>query len=249
MSKDAISFGKVMKVLGKYAHVLKSHPQYCDMIIDYVKMFKEEEVSKDAQDSNSVVDENGTKKWYKDRKLHREDGPAVERANGTLEWYKDGKLHRDDGPAVERANGNGTLEWYKNGELHREDGPAFEYADGTKKWYKDGKLHREDGPAVVYTNGTLEWYKDGKLHRKDGPAVVDEDGTLEWYKDGIEYVPNEEKSWDEWTTAASQYYNDECDKEYEETPSEKWQRQHSARVREHVDRQIAKSQMMEDGHY
>ena len=35
---------------------------------------------------------DGTKEWYRDGKLHREDGPAVERSNGTKEWYRDGIL-------------------------------------------------------------------------------------------------------------------------------------------------------------
>jgi len=30
---------------------------------------------------------NGTKAWYLNGKLHREDGPAVEYANGDKDWY------------------------------------------------------------------------------------------------------------------------------------------------------------------
>ena len=45
-------------------------------------------------------------------------------ANGTKEWWLNGKLHREDGPAVERANGNKA--WFLNDKLHREDGPAVE---------------------------------------------------------------------------------------------------------------------------
>lgn len=33
---------------------------------------------------------NGTKEWYLNGELHREDGPAVERADGTKEWCLDG---------------------------------------------------------------------------------------------------------------------------------------------------------------
>ena len=43
---------------------------------------------------------NGNKYWYKDGKLHREDGPAVIFKNGDQQWYKEGRLHREDGPAV-----------------------------------------------------------------------------------------------------------------------------------------------------
>jgi hypothetical protein len=76
---------------------------------------------------------DGEKHWYKERKLHREDGPAIEYPDGTKEWYKEGKLHRLDGPAFEYPNG--YKEWYKEGKLHRLDGPAVELPDGTKKWY------------------------------------------------------------------------------------------------------------------
>jgi len=76
--------------------------------------------------------------------------------NGTKEWYLNGKLHREDGPAVEYADG--TKFWFLNCKLHRTDGPAAEYADGTKYWYLNGKLHRTDGPAVELADGTKEWW-------------------------------------------------------------------------------------------
>jgi hypothetical protein len=62
--------------------------------------------------------------------------------NGDKEWYKDDKLHREDGPAIELADGGS--EWYLNGQLHREDGPAIEYADGNKTWYLNDKLYPEE---------------------------------------------------------------------------------------------------------
>ena len=34
--------------------------------------------------------------------------------NGTKEWWLNGKLHREDGPAIEYANGN--KEWCLNGQ-------------------------------------------------------------------------------------------------------------------------------------
>jgi len=52
---------------------------------------------------------------------------------GTREWYVNGELHREDGPAVEEANG--TKCWYINGNRHRIDGPAIEYYDGSECWY------------------------------------------------------------------------------------------------------------------
>ena len=76
--------------------------------------------------------------WYnKERKFHREDGPAIEWADGQKAWYINGNLHREDGPAVEWTNGH--KEWYINGNRHREDGPAIEWASGSKKWWINGK--------------------------------------------------------------------------------------------------------------
>ena len=83
-----------------------------------------------------TVDEYGTKCWYLNDKLHREDGPTIECANGSKCWYLDGKLHRVDGPAVEYVNGR--KEWYLNGKFHRTDGPAIELATGTKYWFLNG---------------------------------------------------------------------------------------------------------------
>jgi hypothetical protein len=34
---------------------------------------------------------NGTKWWYLNGELHREDGPAIERANGSKAWYLNGE--------------------------------------------------------------------------------------------------------------------------------------------------------------
>ena len=78
---------------------------------------------------------------------------------GSKEWYLNGKLHREDGPAVEGAYG--SKYWYLNGQRHREDGPAIEDADGSKYWWLNGKLHREDGPALNHLYGSKEWYLDG----------------------------------------------------------------------------------------
>jgi antitoxin component YwqK of YwqJK toxin-antitoxin module len=57
------------------------------------------------------VDDDGTKYWYHNDKLHRE------------EWSSCG------------SSPIGTKKWYLNGNIHRTDGPAVEYADGTKMWF------------------------------------------------------------------------------------------------------------------
>jgi antitoxin component YwqK of YwqJK toxin-antitoxin module len=60
-----------------------------------------------------MVQDCGTKEWYLNGKLHREDGPAIEYVSGTKMWYLNGKLHREDGPAAEGSGG--TKEWWLNG--------------------------------------------------------------------------------------------------------------------------------------
>ena len=57
-------------------------------------------------------------------------------SNGDKYWYKNDKLHRENGPAVESPNGDKA--WWINGKCHRVNGPALEYADGKKVWYING---------------------------------------------------------------------------------------------------------------
>jgi hypothetical protein len=83
-----------------------------------------------------LIDKDNDKVWYKDGKLHREDGPAFEYVDGSTFWYLNGECHRTDGPALELASGSKS--WWINGKLHRENGPAFEYANGSKEWYLNG---------------------------------------------------------------------------------------------------------------
>lgn len=42
---------------------------------------------------------SGTKKWFKNNKLHRIDGPAIIWCDNSEEWLKNGKLHCLTGPA------------------------------------------------------------------------------------------------------------------------------------------------------
>jgi hypothetical protein len=38
------------------------------------------------------IDEYGTKIWYLNGELHREDGPAIEYTKGDKEWWLNGKV-------------------------------------------------------------------------------------------------------------------------------------------------------------
>lgn len=149
--------------------------------------------------------------WYKNGKLHRLDGPAIDLVPEQQEWYKDGERHRVGGPAfvyndpkypslskqewwqngvLHREDGparitNNSEYWYRNGKLDRDDGPAVIQSNGgTTEWFKDGERHRENGPAIIWKNGSESWYKHGKLHRIGGPAISAVDGSEEWFKDG-----------------------------------------------------------------
>ena len=87
---------------------------------------------------------NGTKRWYLNGKLHREDGPAIEYAIGHKEWYLNGKFHREDGPAIEDANGTKKW-WYLNGKSMSE----AEHKRATSKATCEGKEAEIDGVTYV----------------------------------------------------------------------------------------------------
>ena len=108
------------------------------------------------------VDEYGTKEWYLNGVLHREDGPAVERTNGTKIWWLHGKYHREDGPAVEWADG--SKEWRLNGKYHREDGPAYEDMFGNKEWFLNGESLTEE----EHRQRTAKQPCSGKIVEIDG---------------------------------------------------------------------------------
>jgi hypothetical protein len=113
----------------------------------------------------------------------RKDGICKTDIYGDKTWYKDGKLHRTDGPAVEWALGSKF--WYQNSKLHRDDGPAVEYTNGDMVWYQHGKKHRIDGPAAK-CDSKLEWWIN---YRQLTPAefaatVLDKETAIIWKMSG-----------------------------------------------------------------
>ena len=86
--------------------------------------------------------------------------------DGTKYWYLNDKLHREDGPACEYVNGDKS--WYLNGKYHREDGPAIEGSDGSKHWYLNGKSLTEQEHKKATTRATC----DGKEIEIDGVVYV-----------------------------------------------------------------------------
>jgi hypothetical protein len=79
--------------------------------------------------------------------------------NGVEKWYKNGRLHREDGPAF--INGY-IKEWWLNGEPHRDNGPAVDDGKGNLEYWVHGKLHRENGPAIISSYGMYLWYFNDK---------------------------------------------------------------------------------------
>lgn len=117
--------------------------------------------------------------WYRDEKLHRDDGPAL------IEYYPSGKIYSE--------------KWYQNGVLRKE---ISYWSNGSKKqevWYNEtGQLHRDDGPAVVmYSQNAAkiyeEWRKNGLIWKEDGPAV-------------IEYFESGEKASESWFNEKSRLH-------------------------------------------
>ena len=66
---------------------------------------------------------------------------------GTKCWYKDGFLHRDDGPAITYPDGRQY--WYKKGKYHRDDGPAIIYPDGDQRWFKDDIMYEPSAHELM----------------------------------------------------------------------------------------------------
>lgn len=74
----------------------------------------------EVHQSVGINQSTGCKYWYHNRKLHREDGPAVENVNGLQIYYYHGKLHREDGPAIVWANGKEEY-WLNSKQYSKEE--------------------------------------------------------------------------------------------------------------------------------
>jgi len=59
------------------------------------------------------VDQFGSKEWYLNDVLHREDGPAIEWYDGMQSWYLNGKYYCEDGHDA-RVFIIGLLKWIRD---------------------------------------------------------------------------------------------------------------------------------------
>jgi len=120
------------------------------------------------------IDKRGVKYYYKNGKIHNNNGHAIEHPNGDKWWYKEGEVHRLNAPA---CISSGIEVWRVNGDLHREDGPAIKV--------KKGYYNRYDN----WYHGIIEgWYRHGIRHREGGAAVIYKDKRREWWLNGIKYT-------------------------------------------------------------
>lgn len=98
--------------------------------------------------------------------------------DGSHRWFKDGKLHRENGPAI--VYEDGTHEWWFHGKRHRENGPASTHTNGEQEWWIHDQLHREDGPALIWSNGDKQWYlNDNELTEEQFNQWVDKKNLYE----------------------------------------------------------------------
>jgi hypothetical protein len=68
--------------------------------------------STNNKNSNYTIVYKDRKEWYKNGKLHRENGPAIQYKNGFKKWYKNGILYRECGPKIIKHN----KKWFINGQ-------------------------------------------------------------------------------------------------------------------------------------
>ena len=64
-----------------------------------------------------IIVNEGNKFYFSNRKLHREDGPAVILTDGTREYWYNGKRHNIDGPAIFNIYTNVSI-YIKNGKVN-----------------------------------------------------------------------------------------------------------------------------------
>lgn len=138
---------------------------------------------------------NGTKRWYKDGFLHREDGPAIEWSDGDKYWYTNNLLHREDGPAIECVNTCDNQYYLEGIYTSKAEFDSRISKKNNMKYSKDnpptepGTYDLGDGISIyisAYENGhtfTL-WQRNSKTHRDNGPAIIDHWGNKEYWIDG-----------------------------------------------------------------
>jgi hypothetical protein len=113
----------------------------------------------------------GVIRYYKNDRLHREDGPALIMTTGEEGWFLFGLLHRIDGPAMYTKDMKHIV-YYVHGRCHRVDGPALIPFEGKCLLLKDDTISYLSGVYGNFDTGSEYYYQHNNLHRSDGPAVI-----------------------------------------------------------------------------
>ncbi len=184
------------------------------------------EIIKQYRGQNFVIyTKTKFKLWFnKKGRPHRDGKPAVMNTNEYKIWFRNGKMHRDDGPAFTKITlPHSTIKtekiaWVKNGKFYSPSVseeqrhmnglilPPTEYEgahmittiDGqqTKYWYgytpgrkprvycyrfknnqreewfnAAGVCSRNNAPALILADGSVYYFLDGILHNSRGPAI------------------------------------------------------------------------------
>ena len=58
---------------------------------------------------------------------------------GIISYYKNGRIHREDGPAT--IYPSGARFWFIDGEYRWTDGPAVIWSDGSYEWYVSDRTY------------------------------------------------------------------------------------------------------------
>jgi len=95
--------------------------------------------------------------------------PAILFDNGNKYWYKNDKIHRDDGPARISIFGSSVEHYYyRNDLLHRVLKPAFiEWDNGIKSYecyYIKNVRHNPIGPARIWYFPSYDFYRSFYIH-------------------------------------------------------------------------------------
>jgi len=100
------------------------------------------------------------RKRYNGYILNRKNSPAILFEDGSKEWWANGKLHREDGPAVIYNKYTEFLHFnlYKHRKFFCNMTNIF---PGYKQWWVDGRPHRENAPAIIDSFGSEIYYLNG----------------------------------------------------------------------------------------
>ncbi len=155
-----------------------------ELCYDEDKLITEELITSDGYEKNFYNDSSYKKIYFnKERKVHRNDEPAIIHIDGNKEWYINGKQVR--------------VEKYTNGKLthlmYKENTLTFVIADNKKVIFTDGILNYldDDKPCVtIFKDDKIiqeQWFINHNFGRiDDKPCIIDYDDNnkiikKQWY--------------------------------------------------------------------